>query len=115
MASRIDPASIPLFLATREGFLKASLYGDDEIGMVRGTEAKFLRVIGHWEIGHALTPPLMFLCGDALWKWDGHHRIMIALMAGAPLIPFYCADAFNFPGISPVHKGIHSEASWRSE
>lgn len=115
MANRIDPVRIPLYLATREAFLKNSLYGAAEIGMVRGMQAKFLRVLGNWEQGRALTPPLMFMSDGELWKWDGHHRIMIALMTAASVIPFYCADAFSFSGITAVPDAMHLEAVWQAK
>lgn len=115
MASQLSHSTIPLYLATRESFLCNSLYGDAEIGMLRGMKAKFLRVIGHWERGDALTPPLMTMWGDKLSKWDGHHRIMITLMSGADVIPFYSADDFSFPGIVPADSAMHSELCWRAK
>jgi hypothetical protein len=115
MANQIDPASISLYFATREAFLSHTKYGDWEISMKHGTEVKYLRVIGSWELGRALTPPLLYMWGDQLSHWDGHHRIKIALLSGVPVIPFYCKDAFNFHGITPAPDQMHSEAAWRAE
>lgn len=112
MANQICHNTIPLYLATRDSFLRDSLYGEDEIGLKRGQKDKFIRTIGHWERGNALTPPLLFMWGEKLAKWDGHHRIMIALMSGAGTIPFYCADKFDFSGIWPAPRNMHTESAW---
>lgn len=114
MANQIDSNAIPLYLATRKAFLDYSLYGEAPLGLIRGTDAKFYRVLGNWERSSALTPPLMFMWGDKLSKWDGHHRIMIALMSEAPVIPFYSSDGLCFPGIQRASPEMHSEAAWCS-
>lgn len=112
MANQIDPEAIPLYLATRDAILRYSRYGDWELTMEHGVEAKFLRVLGNWEQGRALTPPLLWMWGDQLAHRDGHHRMKIALMSGAPVIPFYCKEAFDFPGIEAAPPSLHSEAAW---
>ena len=115
MSSQVSNATIPLYISSRDAFFAHSLYEEPDIGTFRATDAKFLRVLGNWERGTALTPPLLFLQDNKFWKWDGHHRIMIALASNAPQIPFYCNDIFNFPGISRVHEAMHEEACWQAE
>lgn len=113
MANQICHDTIPLYIANRDSFLRNSLYGEAEIGLKRGQMIKFIRAIGHWERGDALTPPLLFMWGEKLAKWDGHHRIMVALMSGVGVIPFYCADKFDFTGIQPAAAEMHTESFWR--
>jgi hypothetical protein len=114
MANKIDHATIPLFLSTREAILSHSTYGNWPLTMEHGQKHKFLRVIGNWERNRALTPPLLTMYGDKLSHWDGHHRIKIALMSGVPVIPFYSEDNFGFPGISRAPSEMHLESCWRA-
>lgn len=113
MAKKFCHETIPLYIATRESFLRNSRYGEAEIGLKEGQRIKFLRTIGHWERGDALTPPLLFVWGDKLANRDGHHRIIITLMSGVGVIPFYCADKFDFAGIQLATTEMHTEAFWR--
>lgn len=93
--------SVILYVAERDAFLRGSDYDENYvIESTRRMDSQCLRVIGHWERGDALTPPVFKIEGGKLYKIDGGHRVKIALLAKAPMIPFYCTCRLSMDGIS---------------
>ena len=51
----------------------------------------YCRLAGQWELGRKISPPVFEQGNDGLLsKKDGFHRIVIALAARSPKIPFFC-------------------------
>lgn len=67
------------------------------------TENIFLRVVGHWEMGMALTPPILKLNEDRkLGKIDGYHRLAVAYATKATRIPFWAVLPASFPSVKKL-------------
>ena len=70
-------------------------------------ENRLLRVIGLWEIGSPLTPPVLTLRDDGrLGKIDGFHRLAVAIAAEVPCIPFWAAPPIDLSGVRELPKFI---------
>lgn len=96
-----------LYSANRECFLEAVNYPSDYTSpdlSKHSSRNSLLRVIGHWELGQALTPPVFTLTCGRLQKLDGHHRTCVAIAAGAEAIPFYCKLELSLPGVVRVEQ-----------
>lgn len=60
------------------------------------SERHFHRILGHWERGTPLSPPVLKQKEDGfLHKLDGFHRIAVALACKVTSIPFF--TVFNEP------------------
>jgi hypothetical protein len=56
----------------------------------KAEENLLLRVVGHWERGTPLTPPILKLMEDGkLGKIDGFHRLAVAFAAKVSRVPFW--------------------------
>lgn len=96
-----------LYLADRDCFLEAVNYPSDYTTSDLtnySNRNRLLRVIGYWEQGLPLTPPVFTQTNGRLQKLDGHHRTCIAIASGATKIPFYCKLELDLPGIVRVSK-----------
>lgn len=96
-----------LYKAPRDVFLQWVTYPSDytKDDLTNRSNANSIRrVIGHWEAGNPLTPPVFrWTENKKLFKFDGHHRTFVAVASGAEQIPFYCKTDLDLPGVIKVN------------